>query len=178
MSSLLCLYSIGIIRFELITDCKDTKIFQHHLVKCNFSAVHSFHFAHSCLTVYKNGSKRTHIGEVTIIYPIKNMDLNESSPCSIFARDVAVKIQYYLNTYSTPCLTVNGIPRRTKGNVHCINQEPSYDTYLITLSITVRRHPHDFLFRLQSYKLYAIFQYKISPNVFLGEIFILFYFCA
>ena len=66
------------------------------------------------------------------------MDLNESSPCSIFARDVAVKIQYYLNTYSTPCLTVNGIPRSTKGDVHCINQVPSYDTYLITLRITVR----------------------------------------
>lgn len=92
-------------------------------------------------------------------------------------RDVlALVSSHYDVALVRPCLTVDGIPRSTKGDVHCINQVPSYDTYLITLRITVRRHPHDFLFRLQSYKLYAIFQYKISPNVFLGEI--LYYFTS
>jgi len=54
--TLLYLYSIGIIRFELITEGKDTKIIPHHLAKCNFSAVHSFHFAHSWQSVHKTGS--------------------------------------------------------------------------------------------------------------------------
>ena len=30
-------------------------------------------------------------------------------------RDVAVSIRYYKNTYSTPCLTVNGIPQFDRG---------------------------------------------------------------
>lgn len=79
--------------------------------------------------------------------------------------------------HSHPILTIWGILLYIDGDVGIFVIEHPKMLCTIHLRITVRRHPHDFLFRLQSYKLYAIFQYKISPNVFLGEIFILFYFC-